>query len=346
MATYGVFIGRFQPFHLGHYHVVKTALKHVDRLVMVLGSRDKAPDTRDPLSVAERIDIITKSLTMEERNRVLFEAVPDFMYNDDKWIAAIQAAVFSATNREWHAGPTKILLAGMHKDDSSYYLKYFPQWDSIAVDPVTAEYLLNASDMRDAYFHNSMADDSRPWASLLANAFVNNNAHLAFLHYMEKKHLLADYLYEKHYKSAWGAGPHLTVDACIVQGGHILLIKRGGDYGYGKWAMPGGFINVNESTETAMLRELDEETGIKVPEKVLRGSIQERRLFDHPHRSLRARIVSHVFKIRLDDAVKLPKVKGADDAAEARWFSLAQVAKMRSQLFEDHYDVIDEMVGL
>ena len=148
-------------------------------------------------------------------------------------------------------------------------------------------------------------------------------------------------------KKYGGPGPHVTVDAAVVQAGHLLLIQRGSEYGGGQWALPGGFINRWETTEEAMLRELAEETQIKVPKKVLKGSIKDRRLYDDPHRSNRARIMTHAYHIRLDDSAgNLPKVKGSDDAQDARWFPIAQVQKMNAQMFEDHYSIIEDLLGV
>lgn len=62
---YGIFIGRFQPFHLGHLRDVKKALKIVDFLIIVLGSAQEKRTERNPLSVAERKRIIQHTLTAE-----------------------------------------------------------------------------------------------------------------------------------------------------------------------------------------------------------------------------------------------------------------------------------------
>ena len=97
------------------------------------------------------------------------------------------------------------------------------------------------------------------------------------------------------------------------------------------------------------IRELREETELKVPEKVLKGSIFHEKVFDHPDRSLRCRVkgkhgrtVTMAFGFKLDDAEKLPKVKGSDDAMDARWIPLDVVlGEMRDSLMEDHYDIIN-----
>lgn len=95
------------------------------------------------------------------------------------------------------------------------------------------------------------------------------------------------------YRKAWSAAPYpvtfVTVDAVVVHSGHLLLVRRRSEPGRGLWALPGGFVGQDERLETACIRELREETGLKLPEPVLRGSVKDRQVFDHPQRSLRGR---------------------------------------------------------
>ncbi|MBI2136256.1 adenylyltransferase/cytidyltransferase family protein [Candidatus Woesearchaeota archaeon] len=87
---YGIFIGRFQPFHLGHLRDVKKALTTVDFLIIVLGSAQEKRTERNPLSAAERKKIIQHTLTAENipKTKYFICTVNDF----DKhylWIAEI-----------------------------------------------------------------------------------------------------------------------------------------------------------------------------------------------------------------------------------------------------------------
>ena len=91
-------------------------------------------------------------------------------------------------------------------------------------------------------------------------------------------------------------------------------------------------------------RELREETRLKVPEPVLKGSIRKQKVFDDPHRSARGRTITHAFYIELSPNSELPRVKGSDDAKYAVWLPLAELDP--ATLFEDHYFIIQEMTGL
>jgi bifunctional NMN adenylyltransferase/nudix hydrolase len=123
-----------------------------------------------------------------------------------------------------------------------------------------------------------------------------------------------------------------------------LLVSRKAFPGRGQLALPGGFINQYERLEEAMLRELREETRLKVPAPVLKGSIRRQQVFDSPYRSTRGRTITHAFYIELSPDTSLPKVKGGDDAKHAQWAPLAKLDPR--QMYEDHYDIIQEMIGM
>lgn len=346
--TYSVFIGRFQPFHDGHLRVVEDALKQSEYLIIVLGSCNQPRNTRNPLTYQERIDLIQASLPDEIYHRVRFAGVSDHMYNDTKWITEVQSSVWNAIHNHsgFVASPYKIALAGMSKDATSYYLKRFPNWSSIAVEPVlSAEQTYSSTDIREQMYRSIRT------GTMLSCDYMNKRAVQKLNSLMDKNieefmDLNKDFEYELHYESQWGKGPHLTVDAVVVQSGFICLIQRGGEYGHLKWALPGGFIEQNETLENAMIRELREETRIKVPEPVLRGSIVQSKIFDNPHRSLRGRIITQAFHIQLKYMNELPKVKGSDDAMNARWFPISEVSSMRDHLFEDHWWIIEDMLKI
>ena len=135
----------------------------------------------------------------------------------------------------------------------------------------------------------------------------------------------------------------MTVDAVVVQSGHILLVKRGDMPGKGQLALPGGFLNQNETMLDGAIRELKEETKIKVPVPVLKGSIKESKTFDAPNRSSRGRTITQAFFIDLGVG-ELPKVKGADDAEKAFWVPFNEVKQ--EKMFEDHFHIIDNFINI
>src|SRR5229473_2344318 len=105
--------------------------------------------------------------------------------------------------------------------------------------------------------------------------------------------------------------PAVTVDVAVVtreQTHRVLLIRRKHDPFAGMWALPGGFVEMDESLEAAARRELKEETGIDV------GQIEQLSTFGDPGRDPRGRTISIVYLARLDASKINPRA--ANDAAE------------------------------
>lgn len=100
---------------------------------------------------------------------------------------------------------------------------------------------------------------------------------------------------------------------------------------------------MNETLEDGMIRELREETKIKVPDPVLRGSIVNVRTFDDPNRSTIGRVITQAFHIKLTDRIELPKIKGSDDAEKAKWVPISDLRE--DMMFDDHYHIIQYFIG-
>jgi bifunctional NMN adenylyltransferase/nudix hydrolase len=162
------------------------------------------------------------------------------------------------------------------------------------------------------------------------------------------KDIVEEYEFVQTYKKSWEAAPYapifVTTDSVVYTSGHVLLVKRGARPGKGLWAFPGGFLNPNETILAGTIRELKEETKLKVPVPVLKGSAVATKVFDDPHRSSRGRTITHATLFNLAPSIKLPDIKRGDDAKEARWWPAAEVK--REILFEDHYDIHIAMSGL
>ena len=126
--------------------------------------------------------------------------------------------------------------------------------------------------------------------------------------------------------------PALTVDAIIYTSNkfpEILLIRRGQQPFKGKWALPGGFVNMDELLEVACIRELKEETGLTVPK------MAQFKTYDAVGRDPRHRTISVVFAAEI---TQKEEVKGGDDADRAKWFQLNNLP----ELGFDHAQIIHE----
>jgi bifunctional NMN adenylyltransferase/nudix hydrolase len=123
-VKFGVYIGRFQPFHRGHMRTVQTALEQVDTLILVLGSASGDRTERNPWPTWERANMIESALGAPSRRRYRLAAVKDHP-TDDAWRKAVKRAVALSMGREVNP---EITLFGSHRDDSTYYLNLFPEW--------------------------------------------------------------------------------------------------------------------------------------------------------------------------------------------------------------------------
>jgi bifunctional NMN adenylyltransferase/nudix hydrolase len=331
--NYGIYIGRFQPLHKGHLRTIQLALGQVDRLVIVLGSHRTASDVRNPWSTEERADLIHNCLPSADRVRVIFLPLRDWLYSDNLWLTALQQQVAEITHSSGD-----VALFGHHKDKSSYYLDLFPQWQYVD----TGNYQnLNSTAIRQAYFTSAPIDPELLPLQVLD--FL-----LAFEKTDRYSILCEEYQFIQRYQAAWATAPYppifVTTDAVVVQSGHVLVVRRKASPGKGTIALPGGFLQPNETLETGMLRELKEETRLKVPLPVLKGSIVDRHVFDNPDRSLRGRTITHAFLIQLQGK-ELPTVRGSDDADKAWWMSLADLYAHEDQIYEDHFQIIQHFIS-
>lgn len=127
----------------------------------------------------------------------------------------------------------------------------------------------------------------------------------------------------------------LTVDAIVyfVENGitKVLLIERGSEPFKNKWALPGGFIEMDETLEQACIRELEEETGLKIKK------MMQFRTFDAINRDPRHRTISVVFSAEID---KEKQVAGSDDASNAAWVSVNELPELafdHAQILEDFF---------
>jgi bifunctional NMN adenylyltransferase/nudix hydrolase len=112
-----LFIGRFQPFHIGHMQLVMEGLRRAERLVIGLGSSGVVNE-KNFLGDGQRMVCIIDSLPLHLRSRVSFIALTDYPQSDQDW--ANQVRRHMKDRGEWG-------LFGRNKDASTFYLKLFPE---------------------------------------------------------------------------------------------------------------------------------------------------------------------------------------------------------------------------
>lgn len=330
-----VLIGRFQPLHNAHLEIIKRATALTDQLVIICGSANQPRTYKNPFTFEERRGMI-RDASHNLSLRVYVEPNIDTIYNDQAWAVRVQGIV-----SKYKILGTKVGIIGHKKDESSFYLDMFPQWEYVDVEKIEP---LGATDIRDLYFKRDV--NMRFIQGVVPETTFNFL--MQFKETPEYEQVIREREFIANYKKQFASLPYppifSTADAVVMQSGHVLMIKRRSEPGKGLWALPGGFVNANtdKSVEDAAIRELREETGIKVPAPVLRGSIVRSKVFDAIDRSARGRTITHAFHIVLADG-ELPKVKGADDAEKARWVPIADIRS--DECFEDHYEIIQHFLG-
>ena len=129
--------------------------------------------------------------------------------------------------------------------------------------------------------------------------------------------------------------PMLTAD-CVVTNtrDEVLLIRRGNDPFKGCWALPGGFMEMDETIERCAVRELMEETGLEADE----ASLRLVGVYSAPGRDPRGRTVTAAYAVRVSDGTQ---AAAGDDAAELRWWPLTALPPLAF----DHAQIIADAIS-
>ncbi|WP_341669290.1 NUDIX domain-containing protein [Alcaligenes sp. SDU_A2] len=332
MKKLAVVIGRWQLPHLAHLGLIQKAFESAESVLVVIGSAFRSRTPKNPFTAAEREAMLKTMLTDEQLARVKFLPVRDYG-NDRRWMKAIEqglAAAYPDLNAR-----QDVALVGHHKDNSSYYLDKF-SWKFVEAPSTMA---VDATAMRDVFF--SGGDFVSVLAPFVAPSVINYL--LAWQHLPAYLECLSEHNAVTAYRKKYTAPCYLTADAVVESQGHVLLIKRGGVIGHGQWALPGGFVDAGETFYNAALRELSEETCYRPLRDTMDAAKKGSHVFDHPSRSPRGRLVTTAYHFQLG-ASKMPEVRGADDAKEARWWPIDRLHEIEDQLFEDHALILDHFL--
>ena len=130
--------------------------------------------------------------------------------------------------------------------------------------------------------------------------------------------------------------PAVTADCVVItneQQPKVLLIQRGNEPFKGCWAFPGGFMDMDETTEHCAVRELKEETGLSVSDLHQIGT------YSKIGRDPRGRTISVAYLVIIDSPVE---VTGQDDATKAEWFPITNLP----HLAFDHFDIMQDALRI
>ena len=312
----GIFIGRFQPIHSGHIHAIGVAASQVRQLIIMVGSANQCRSIRNPWSFQERKSMIRIKLESANIQNVTIVPLNDYPYSDSQWITDVRSTI------EYHTEDRPVLFG--HMKEGNDYLTWFPDWEFRSIE---SQSKINATEVRTTMFLTN---------SLEMPKCVRDD----WAFYQKEAKLFENYPFPETLNFN-------CADAVLECQGHVLLIKRKFAPGAGQWALPGGFRNQRETFLDCAIRELQEETNVRIPEKVLRGSIVKSELFDSPSRSfgIPRNTLAVYMRVNPNPDGTLPRANGADDAVECAWFPLTTILN-GMQIYDDHLAVVSKLTGV
>ncbi len=151
---YLVFIGRFQPFHLAHMQTIEIALQQSQNVILALGSAQSERNIKNPFLAVEREQMILSNFSEQDQKRIHFVHVVD-VYNDEKWVKQVKDLVNGIIQPD-----AKVGLIGHFKDESSYYLRLFPEWQMVELESLKNS--ISATPMREAYYRGEIQTEFFP----------------------------------------------------------------------------------------------------------------------------------------------------------------------------------------
>jgi len=178
---YLVFIGRFQPFHLAHMQTIKIALQQSQQVILALGSAQNERNIKNPFTAAEREQMILSNFSEADQQRIKFVHVID-VYDDQKWQQLVKSLVTEVAESD-----TKIGLIGHFKDESSYYLKLFPEWQMVELDSLVGA--ISATPLREAYYRGEIIESAFP---LGTSEFLHKFQNTSTYQQLQHKYLTQD----------------------------------------------------------------------------------------------------------------------------------------------------------
>lgn len=178
---YLVFIGRFQPFHLAHMQTIEIALQQSHNVILALGSAQSERNIKNPFLATEREQMILSNFSAQDQKRIHFVHVVD-VYNDEKWVKQVKDLVNAVIQPN-----AKVGLIGHFKDESSYYLRLFPEWQMVELDSLKDS--ISATPMREAYYRGEIQTEFFPEGTI---QFLSEFQKSAIYAELQKKYLTDD----------------------------------------------------------------------------------------------------------------------------------------------------------
>lgn len=337
-------IGNYQPLDKHDAEVLKRAYANGEYLIVMIGSVNRSRTYLSPFSYIERKDMVERFLKSEGMDHCV-DIMPlnDHLYNESQWLHEVNSKVDDVLKR-LGVVEANVTLYALNRKESGFYKEKFPQYNvtSLKTSESTESILYDIyNEPLGRVIHSGRAPDST-WD------FVVDWAASERFRVFKDEH---DFV--EGYKQQWSSAPYepvfFTTDAVVYYKGHVLLTRRQSNPGMGMYGLPGGFINPHKTTKESMLDNLKKDTNIEVGRSILKSNIMNARLFDHPKRSTRGRIITEASLIVLDDVTSIktfPKTKKSTRGEDKTfWAPVNRLDSMATNMFEDHYFIIKCMLN-
>lgn len=325
----GIVIGRFQPVHWGHLDLIDKARKDNDSTLVILGSVNRLPDFKNPLTPDERQGLLEKLLYAGDD--CVIQRQND-RPTDDEWVQDIVARVNNIEE-----DPTQVTLYCAKKDEEFYRSNFIYNVETVDTRSISA------TDVRHAWYHKSLwtVEDDVPQATLdLLNEFPD------FEIYRKEWETGREMAFKKKEGHPFGNPLEPVSFAVIVQDNKILTGFRGGDRGYGTPGLPGGYVENTESTLQACMRETKEEMGIDLEMLIITGQAVcmaqavEENLDDIGTRTIG---INYLFVIKPE--VDLEITVDGEETLDYQWIPLRDILEEKTLLFYNHNLVTQRLLA-
>lgn len=325
----GVFIGRFQPFHLGHLHNLRIALNNCDQVVVIIGSAYRARTIKNPFTFLERKKMIESDLSLvlhDYKDRIFIRGVSDWLYDEKAWVSELisQVEIYNEIGGD-------IVIIGHEKDESSYYLKCFPEWGFLEVD----NYLnYNATDFRKEMFANQKLIKHNFLVSYSDDKLVHSSFNFIkrFMKSVEYNILVEEYRYVQYKEKSYNFDryPHHEIGFFILYKDY-LLVKKNTDYPFKNLI---GIPSIIVSDIADIGGFFLEKLGLGIVPSQIYSKIfksKDRGIGKNTSINVYSYDLSSLLSIRID-------IKGYE------WLKLSKVLVKQSECMDDHYQIILNIV--
>jgi len=325
----GIIIGRFQPFHNGHKALIDKSLAECEKTIVFIGSANKLPDFQNPFSNEERKELISRCYT-EHSDRLTLVYLHD-KPNREEWTGNIYGYLNHIV------GDIDPSLATMYT--SSKDKEFYEETLLFPVATLDAPGISGTS-IRSALYKEEGIPKTLPGPVTTMLRLFTKTQHW-------------DRMKAEHDSCVSGKSRAVlahafnnpiepVVHAVVVQDNKVLVIKRNSVRGYGQWAIPGGFLEKDESTQAGAVRELKEETGVDLMNLQcgqLAVTVEE----NIGDLSVRTLGINYLFAVKDDEDIHVdcdPK-----EVLDWQWVDLADILNETTLLFYNHNLVVQRLMA-